>query len=178
MRRRFLGTRQIGFIERAIGLGFALQFAQPDLGLARRSRNTLELIEVLLQRRFARARNVVFVPGAVQNPADFLVDQLLGVAPLSPDVGDERMARAVFAGKIGFILGDFGVLGTQFRDHLRGNGRVDAAGIAAGFRDGLDLLMLCPRLRGLHARGNQLVVDVGDLLVVECHALGHRQIVG
>src|SRR4029453_16364668 len=95
-----------------------------------------------------------------------------------PHIGDEGVTRAIFARQVSFVLGDVGVLGAQFRDHFRGNGRIDAAGVAAGFGDVLDLLILGPRLRGLHARGDQLFFEVGELLVVESYALGHHQIVG
>ena len=88
------------------------------------------------------------------------------------------MARAVFARHIGLALGDVGILGAQLDDHLGRDGGVDAAGIAAGLGDLLRLIVLGARLGGLHARGDQLVVEVGDLLVVDRHALRHRQIVG
>ena len=46
------------------------------------------------------------------------------------------------------------------------------------FGDLLDLVELGARLRGLHAGLDQLVVEVGDLLVVDGDALRHRQVVG
>lgn len=70
---------------------------------------------------------------AVKNAADFLIDEALGVFQLGADVGDEGMARAVFAREISFVLGDIRVLRAQLGNHVRRNGRVDAAGIAAGF---------------------------------------------
>jgi hypothetical protein len=51
---------------------------------------------------------------AVENPPDFLVEEFLGIAPLGPDIGDQWMTRAVLARQIGFVLGDVGILRTQF----------------------------------------------------------------
>ena len=118
------------------------------------------------------------MPGAVEDPPDLVVDQLLGVAQLRAHIGHQRVARAVFARHIGLVLGDVGVLGAQLDDHLGRDGGVDAAGVATGLGDLLHLIVLCARFCGLHACGDQLVVEVGDLLVVDRHALRHRQIVG
>ncbi len=52
------------------------------------------------------------------------------------------------------------------------------AGIATlGAGELLDLIIFGARLRGLHPRLDQLVVEVGDLLVVDGDALRHRQVV-
>ena len=95
LRRRLLGTGKIGFIERTVGLGLSLKFAQPHLGLAGGRGHALKLVEILLQRRLAGMRHLVVVLRAVQNSPDFLIDELLGIAPLGPDIGDQGMTRAI-----------------------------------------------------------------------------------
>ncbi len=52
---------------------------QADLRLSRCARHALKLIEALLQRRLAGLRDVVVMLGAVEDAADFLAANGLGV---------------------------------------------------------------------------------------------------
>ncbi len=50
---------------------------------------------------------------ALHDAPDFLVDQPLRVLELRPHIGDLRMPRTIFAGQVGFVLGDIGILRAQ-----------------------------------------------------------------
>lgn len=151
---------------------------QPDHGLTGRAGDALQLVETVLQRRLARFRNVIIMRRALHDAPDFLVDQPLRVLELCPHIGDLRMPRTIFAGQVGFVLGDIGILRAQLGHHLRGDGGIESAGIAAGFRQLLHLIELGTRLGGLHPGSNQLAVEIGDLLVVDRHALRDREVIG
>ncbi len=149
-----------------------------DKGLTGGTGYALNLIEALLQRCFARLGNIVIMLRAVENAADFLVDEALGVLQLRPHIGDEGVARAVLARKVGFVLCDVSILRSQLGDHLRGDGGVDAARVATGFGKPLHLIVFRARLGGLRAGSDQFVVEIRDLLIVHRDALRHGEIVG
>ena len=122
-------------------------------------------------------RDVVVVLCAFDDAPKLFIDELLGILQLRAHIGDQRVARAVFAGQIGVVLGDIGILCTQLADHVRGDSSIQPARIGTGFGELLHLVIFCACFGGLHAGGDQLVIEIGDLLVVDSDALGHRQIV-
>ena len=107
-----------------------------------------------------------------------MVDEPLGLPELSLGGEHLRVLRAELARQVRYITRDVGILLARLLDHVRGQRLVERAGIGVVLDDALHLLVFGVRLGGLHMRLNQLIVEVGELLIVDGDALGGDQVIG
>ncbi len=160
------GPHEEGLVHRTARLGLALELPKPHESEARIHGAPLEPVEIAGERVLVHQRALVVVPARLGQPRELVHDLLAGVAHLGACVDHPGMSGAELGGKIGLLAGGSGVKLAQATDRLRlhrlrGRARIDAAALRAQ-----NLVVTGLGLAGACLRQGELVVELGELLLV------------
>ena len=159
-----------GFVLRLGGIGIGLQRLQFHARLVLAIGLPFHLVQACLQRIQMRLGGGDVIAHRAGNAGDFLRDLGVQVALLRLHRDEFGMQRPVFAGEIGFLPDQIGLLAAQLHDHRGCDHLADITGIARGGR------RAHPFILGLLF--GQLRAGLHDLGVDRRHLLIHQRIAG
>lgn len=173
-----LGFRQKHLIDRAIGVRFALQFAQRHDDLVVRLRQRLQRIETRLEFLDIRPLARRDVTDRLGDPLDLVLDRGLDVTKLRPDRLQRGVIGTVDLRQLRFVADDVRRSRAQLCDRTGLHDLGQSLQACAAGDDGIDQFDARLRFAQLGLGIGQLGIGFVELLIRHQPVAGADQIVG